>query len=496
MNIFEEEIKPKSILANLDGKALRNLAKSNEITTEFGSASYISKIRSRSAQFTEIIFDKPTAEQEEIVRKVHDYIKTKEMIMVERTMCQSPTFKIGCRFYVPKEFARQAFGWYTTLFAKEKKEPDITVISIPDWPTRKVLVHAGLKRTYILGSDYIGEVKKSFLRLGMWMAKKQGWLGLHAGSKELIVLDKAGKLTKKGILLFGLSGTGKTTLTCHHHFLTGQETVKIRQDDVVFLQDSGYCLGTEDNFYMKTEGLSSTQDPLLYKAVTNPNAILENIFVDKANGKVDFNNYQLTSNGRAVVYRRSMDFTDNEIDLAYAHIFVFIFRRSDIMPPVAKLNPEQAAAFFMLGESIETSAGDPSQAGKSKRVVGTNPFIIGPEEDEGNIFLSILKKHPDSEVYVLNTGRVGGDNGEKISVFDSANIIKHIAKGDISWKVDPEWHYLIPDAIPNMETKKFDPHQYYSADEYKQRLNSLKTERINFLKKFSGLNAEIKNAIG
>ncbi|MBI4834395.1 MAG: phosphoenolpyruvate carboxykinase [Planctomycetes bacterium] len=504
MNIFETEIKAKSILNNPSPKELRELAKKDEITTEFGSASYTTKINSRSAKFTEIIFDKPTPQQEETISKVMEYLKTKDLIMIERTMCRSKEIALGCRYYVTKEFSRIAYGWGETLFPKTKDnpfggnaqgKPDMTTIDIPEWPERKVLVHAGLKKTFILGTDYTGEVKKSFLRLGMWIAKQKGWLGFHAGSKELIVTGSDGKLVSKGVLLFGLSGTGKTTLTCHHHFLKGEETVKIRQDDVVFLKDTGYCIGTEDNFYMKTEGLSPTQDPLLYKAVTAPHAVLENVWVDKATGKVDFTNYQVTSNGRAIVRRKDMGYTDDAIDIPYANILVFIFRRADIMPPVAKLSLEQAAAFFMLGESVETSAGDPTQAGKQKRVVGTNPFIIGPEEDEGNIFYNILKKRGDIEVYVMNTGKVGGAEGAKIGVVDSANIIKHIAKGDIKWKEDPDWHYQVPEQVPDMDAKKFEPRNYYKPEEYGKLVAALKAERKDWLNTFKGLKQEIKDSI-
>ena len=65
----------------------------------------------------------------------------------------------------------------------------------------------------------------------------------------------------------------------------------------------------------------------------------------------------------------------------------------------------------MLGESIETSAGDPTKAGQAKREVGTNPFIVGPEADEGNRLLQILRENPDMQAYILNTGSIGAKAG-------------------------------------------------------------------------------------
>lgn len=493
--MIKELIKPREIIKDLSKEELRKLAEKDEVTTEFGSAAYVTHIRNRSAKFTEIIENEPNEAQKALIKQGLEYISKKRMIMVERTMCQSDEVRLLCRYYVTKDYARNAYMWHQMLFEPiSQSEPDITVVSIPEWPERKVLVLPKERITFVFGSDYTGEIKKAFLRLAMYLAKQRGWLGLHAGSKIIRVKDKTQKLVNKGILLFGLSGTGKTTLTCHHHYLEGDERVIIRQDDVVFLKPDGSAIGTENNFYMKTEGLSPKSDPLLYKAVTSPNAILENVFVEE-DGKVDFQNYFLTSNGRAVVMRREMDYTDDEIDLPFAHILIFIYRRNDIIPPVVKLTAEQGAAFFMLGESVETSAGDPSQAGKSKRVVGTNPFIIGPEEEEGNRFLEILKQHPEMEVYVMNTGRVGGENGEKITVRHSVEIIKQIAQGTIKWKVDPDWNYLIPDDIPNINYERFNPLNYYSEEEYKQRVESLKAERKDWLKKFPNLAPEISASI-
>jgi phosphoenolpyruvate carboxykinase (ATP) len=385
--------------------------------------------------------------------------------------------------------------WHEMLFDPiEKSEPDFCVVSIPEWPERKVLVLIKDRITFILGSDYTGEVKKAFLRMAMYVVKQNGWLGLHAGSKIIKVRDKTQKLVKKGILLFGLSGTGKTTLTCHNHYLEGDESVIIKQDDVVFLKPDGSAVGTENNFYMKTEGVNAKTDPILYKAVTHHTAILENVFVED-NGEVDFSNYLLTSNGRAVVMRQEMDFTDSDINLPYANILIFISRRNDIVPPIVKLTPEHGAAFFMLGESVETSAGDPTQAGKSKHVVGTNPLIIGPETDEGNRFYEILKKHPDMEIYVINTGRIGGENGEKITVQESVEIIKQIARGSIKWEVDPDWHYLVPVEIPNIDLKLYNPMNYYTEEEYHQRTQNLKNERKEWLKRFPNLAPEITEII-
>jgi phosphoenolpyruvate carboxykinase (ATP) len=494
-NVFENPVIAKEIIKNPAFDEIRKMARDKERTTQFGSASYTSKIRNRSAKFTDIVYGEATGEQEKMLKDVQEHLKGRRLIRLDRRMCLHPDFSLHCRFYVPVEYAQVAFGWGQTLFGWDgpEGEPDIHVIDVPDWSDRKVLVDPKSHTTYLMGTDYIGEVKKANLRMAMWIAKCRGMLGLHAGSKEIRILEN-GRLDSKGVIFFGLSGTGKTTLTCHHHRLEGEEGVAIRQDDVVMLNDDLYCIGTEDNFYIKTEGLEPKGQPVLYKATVSPRAVLENIWVD-GNGIVDFNNYEFTSNGRAVVYRADMAYTDDSIDLKRADIVIFITRRKDVVPPVARLTPEQAAATFMLGESIETSAGDPTKAGQALRCVGTNPFIIGPHHEEGNRFLEILKKNPDVQVFLMNTGSVGGDKGEKITIFDSTEIIRQIAAGGITWEKDPLWGYEIPMEVKGMDISRIDPRRYYSRVEYLELTNRLKKERLDWLSKFPGLNPEIVTSL-
>jgi len=514
------------VLANLSSSELRSLAKKDEVPTEFGSPNYNSKIKSRSAKFTEIVYGQLNDQQAKIINEVKDFLKTKTMVCVDRQMCQSPDIKIHCRTYVTSDFARIGYMWGETLFpidgstavplkrntadythqypdksglleckALENKVADSTVIDVPEWPERKVIVLPQAQLTYVLGTDYFGEVKKANLRMAMYIAKKKGWLGLHAASKIVRVKDASGKLVEKGVIIFGLSGTGKTSLSCHHHGLSHPEGITIRQDDVIIIRPDARCYGTEDNFYLKTEGLSMKDQPLLYRGAISPNAILENVYVSQE-GKVDFFDYSITSNGRGIVRRSDLTpYSDNDINLEKVDVAIFLTRRMDIVPPVAKLTPEQGAAFFMLGESVETSAGDPTQAGKSLRVVGTNPFIIGPAEEEGNWFYKMLKDNPQVECFVMNTGRVGGIDGEKITVTDSSEIIKQLVRGGIEWKIDNDWSYYVPSKVEGINVERFNPLHFYSQEEYLELVKKLRSERSEWLSRFAGLRPEITGVI-
>src|SRR4030042_5955949 len=141
----------------------------------------------------------------------------------------------------------------------------------------------------------------------------------------------------------------------------------------------------------------------------------------------------------------------------------------------------------MLGESIETSAGDPTQAGKSKRVVGTNPFIVGDEAEEGNIFMKFLRSNPDCECFLMNTGRVGGADGEKITVTDSAAIMREIARGEIEWEKDPDWGYEVAKKVPGIDIGRLNPRRFYDDQEYRRLTEVLRKEREDWLWEFQKL---------
>lgn len=486
----------KNVVSNPTEQELRNLAKPMEKTTEFNSASYVTEVRNRSAKNTYIVdeievgVDQKEISQEDadkILQKVIEYVKDKDVIRVDRQMGMGDKFSYNCRLYISKEYARIAYMWNNTLQPSSNPEnPDLLSIYIPEWPERIMIAYPKTGLTLILGSDYFGEAKKSFLRMAMYKVKEEGGLGFHAGSKLLRVYDKNHELKDVGFIMFGLSGTGKTTLTIHDHELTGEEKSIVRQDDVIFMDENGYCVGTETGFFIKTEGLNPEQQGVLYKAATTDRAILENVKVYD-DGKVDFDDVSLTSNGRGIILRSEVPNTDDTIDLEKANKIIFITRRNDIVPPVVKLNPDQALEAFMLGESIETSAGDPTKAGQSKRCVGTNPFIMGPEIEEGLRLKEILQNNPDMECYILNTGSVGakGDfKGEKLSIKVSTTIMKEIARDTINWVEDEEWGYEVPVQVNGIDIEKYNPRNYYTEEEYKVLASKLKAERKAWLAKY------------
>jgi phosphoenolpyruvate carboxykinase (ATP) len=339
--------------------------------------------------------------------------------------------------------------------------------------------------SYVLGSDYTGEAKKSFLRLFMFEAKRAGGLGLHAGAKRLHL---AGTDEPVGQLFLGLSATGKTTLTVHGFDLDDGERAEVVQDDVCALLSDGTVAGSEGGgLYIKTHGLGPEAQPQLYHAVTQPGAVIENVAV-ATDGTVDFDHGGLTVNGRASVRRADVRTAADDIDLdAVDH--VFFITRHPLMPPLARLSPAAAAAAFMLGESIETSAGDPAKAGEPVRVVGTNPFIIGSPGAEGNRFLDLVAAN-DIDCFLVNTGHVGDEPPADVRVEDTVALLRAVARGIVTWRDDSALGLTVPADAPGVDLDRFYPPARVA--DYADRLEALRAERRDYLAQFDDLRREVR----
>ncbi len=151
-------------------------------------------------------------------------------------------------------------------------------------------------------------------------------------------------------------------------------------------------------------------------------------------------------------------------------------RNENLIPAVAKLSQEQAAAYFMLGETTGTIAGGVSEAGKFLRIPGTNPFFPLPHGLQGNRMLELLASHP-IETFLLNTGRVGGkeddDRSKKLRIPHTSACVKGIAEGSITFTEDEDFGYLVAETVPDFDdVELLQPRRLYErqgrGDEYAQ----------------------------
>ncbi|MFC7198798.1 phosphoenolpyruvate carboxykinase (ATP) [Halospeciosus flavus] len=472
---------------------LREFSAHLETTTEYGSASYVSDSRSRSADRTKNAVDAEfDGADDAVVERGVEWASdpTNDVLCVDRVVGRHPETSFVCRLFLPREYGRIALAWATLLEPAEGEEPDFVTAQLPDAtdePCIRVLPDEGV--TTVLGTDYTGEAKKSFLRLFMHRVKQLGGLGLHAGSKRVTLDDEDGE-REVGQVFLGLSGTGKSTLTSHGLWLDDPEGAEMLQDDVCALLPSGTVAGSEGGgLYIKTIGLGPDEQPELHEAATDESAVLDNVAVDD-DGTVHFDEPRYGRNARAVVRRDQLESSADDVDLDQVDQ-VFFITRNPLMPPVAKLTDEQAAVAFMLGESVETSAGDPSRAGESIRVVGTNPFIVGSEGEEGNRFRDLVADL-DVDCFVINTGVVGTDDPVDVGVEETVAVLEAVARERVEWTHDGDLDLTVPAELPGFDVDRFVVPDH--VEDFEGARAALRAERVEYLAQFEDLDDDIADA--
>jgi phosphoenolpyruvate carboxykinase (ATP) len=219
---------------------------------------------------------------------------------------------------------------------------------------------------------------------------------------------------------------------------------------------------------------------------------------------VNFFETSYTKNGRAVFGMEDLGRFLDAREVGRVDYLLILNWNESIIPAVARLTQEQAAAYFMLGETTGTSAGGKSEEGKFLRVPGTNPFFPLPHGVQGNRFHELLDSHP-IEVFLMNTGRVGGreddERSKKIKIPTSSAVVQSIAESAIKWTDAPEFGYEVAEEVPGIDDPEFlQPWRLYErqgrSDEYREIVERLTQERRARLGEFPELSDEIKRAVG
>jgi phosphoenolpyruvate carboxykinase (ATP) len=501
----------KRLIENPTAEQLRDLTARmpNAWRTIYDNYNVHTRVDSRSSKSTYIVTDRPqehtaqtvTTEEGRKWAKLQDaYIRDQEMVLVDGIIGNDPTFLTPARLIIETRNANIA-GMQRHLYYPPApgQQPELTMIYTPNLPApgypndRAIFVDLDAGITRVFNSDYFGESKKGGLR--MWNKKvyDAGGLAMHAGCKVIPVGAR-----QRVVLIVGLSGTGKTTTT-----FTRQNNSKPVQDDFIALMPKGKIFGTENGCFAKTFGLDPKHEPTIYGAVIKRDAYLENVSQKEDGGPVDFYDASYTQNGRATFELSALGWVEDARNIGPADILLILNRNDNIIPGVARLDSEHAAAYFMLGETQGTSAGGKDEMGRALRVPGTNPFFPLRHEFQGNRFLELHRSRP-FEVYLMNTGRVGGGDGspnsKKLTIEHSSAIVKAIAEGTITWTADADFGYDVAQAVPGIDDiEVLQPRRLYErtgrGDEYRALVQRLKRERVAELQKYPGLETEILTAV-
>jgi phosphoenolpyruvate carboxykinase (ATP) len=502
----------KRLIDNPTGEELRALTAKmpNARHTIYDNYNVHARVDSRSTKSTYIVTDRPQEHSAQTVTpdegrkwaKIQDdYIRSQEMVVVDGYIGNEAKFRTPARLIIEARNANVA-GMQRHLYYPlngQRVQPEITIIDTPNlaapgYPNDRAIfvdLEAGITR--VINSDYFGESKKGGLR--MWNKKvyDAGGLALHAGCKVIPVGNG-----QRVFLIVGLSGTGKTTTT-----FTRQNNSKPVQDDFVALMPRGKIYGTENGCFAKTFGLDPKHEPTIYGAVTKRDAYLENVSQKEGGEAVDFFDTSYTQNGRATFELSALGWVEDARNIGPVDVLLILNRNDNIIPGVARLDSEHAAAYFMLGETQGTSAGGKDEMGKALRVPGTNPFFPLRHEQQGNRFLELHRSRP-FEVYLMNTGNVGGPerspNSKKVTIEASSAIVKAIAEGTITWTPDADFGYEVAEGVPGIDDiELLQPKRLYQrsgrADEYRRWVERLKQERAAEFQKYPGLDKAVVSAV-
>ena len=333
------------------------------------------------------------------------------------------------------------------------------------------------KEQVILNTWYGGEMKKGIFSMMNYFLPLKGIASMHCSANT----DMNGENTA---LFFGLSGTGKTTLS------TDPKRLLIGDDEHGW--DDNGVFNFEGGCYAKVINLDPESEPDIYKAIKR-NALLENVTVDK-DGKIDFADDSVTENTRVSYPIDHIDNIVKPVSAAPAAKDV-IFLSADafgVLPPVSVLTPEQAQYYFLSGFTA--------------KLAGTERGITEPTPTFSACFgQAFLELHPTkyaeelvkkmeangAKAYLVNTGWNG--TGKRISIKDTRGIIDAILNGDINkanTKSIPMFNLEVPTELPGVDTNILDPRNTYAdASEWEVKAKDLAGRFIKNFAKYEGNDA-------
>ncbi len=414
-------------------------------------------------------------------------LNNKKLYVVDGYAGANENTRLKVRFVV--EVAWQAH-FVKNMFVRPSEEelanfgePDFVILNAskttnPNWKKHGMnsevftVFNLSKKMQLIGGTWYGGEMKKGMFAMMNYYLPLQGIAAMHCSANRGQDGDVA--------IFFGLSGTGKTTLsTDPNRALIG--------DDEHGWDDDG-IFNFEGGCYAKTINLDKEAEPEIYGAIRE-NALLENVAVD-ADGKIDFSDTSATQNTRVSYPIFHIENIVKPISKA-GHATKVIFLTADafgVMPPVSKLTPEQTKYHFLSGftaklAGTELGVTEPQptfSAGFGEAFLSLHPTKYAEE------LVKKMKQH-NAKAYLVNTGWNG--TGKRISIKDTRAIITAILNGDIEkapTKQFPIFNFEIPTELPGTDTSILDTRDTYTdSKDWEEKANNLANLFVENFKKYT-----------
>ena len=427
-----------------------------------------------------------------LLTKVRAYTQGRDLYIFDGYVGADPNYRQRVR--IVTELASHAL-FANHLFQRPTPDElanhraDFTVISVPglhgDPETDGIrseafiVLHMQRKLVLIGGSRYAGETKKSVFSMMNYFLTEQGVLPMHGAAN----LDKSGN----SALFFGLSGTGKTTLSAdRHRRLIGDDEHGWSADGLFNFE--GGC-------YAKTIRLSERNEPQIWAAIRF-GTLLENVILDPLTRVPNFDDASLTENTRAAY---PLHYIPNCAATGVgSHPRTIIFLTADafgVLPPIAKLTRRQAMYHFLSGYTSKlagTERGVTAPQATFSACFG-QVFFPRPATVYADLLGKCLEQHRETQVYLVNTGWQGGPYGigDRIAIPKTRAMVSAALNGTLetsTFTPHPIFNVLVPDAVPGVPAAMLDPKLSWDDPEaYDQQARELARRFADNFRQFEGL---------
>jgi phosphoenolpyruvate carboxykinase (ATP) len=403
--------------------------------------------------------------------------------------------RVVCQFAWHNLFARQLFirpdpdlteshiPEFTILFA-----PDFQANPAEDGTNSETCIALNFKKRVVLicGTSYAGEMKKSAFTIMNYLLPGRGVFPMHCSAN----MGPAGDVA----LFFGLSGTGKTTLSA-------DPTRRLIGDDEHGWSDNG-VFNFEGGCYAKCIRLSQKQEPQIWNAIRF-GTVLENVVMDAATRLLDFDSVEITENTRAAY---PLDFIDNAlIPSVGGHPNHVIFLTADafgVLPPISKLTPGQAMYHFVSGYTAKVAGTERGLSDEPQATFSAcfgAPFLPRPAATYASLLGEKLRRH-GAQCWLVNTGWVGGPFGvgERMKLAYTRAMLNAALSGalkDVPTEQHPIFRMAVPKSCPGVPSQFLDARGMWAdKDAYDRAARDLAARFIQNFEKFPLVSREVAEA--
>ncbi|WP_185864768.1 phosphoenolpyruvate carboxykinase (ATP) [Blattabacterium cuenoti] len=322
------------------------------------------------------------------------------------------------------------------------------------------------------GSGYTGEIKKSVFSVLNFILPYKNVFPMHCAAN-------VGKYEKDTALFFGLSGTGKTTISNDvNRNLIGDDEHGWTDDDIIFNFEGG-C-------YAKIFGISKKKEPMIYNAIRK-GAMLENVILKKDSKEIDFYDDTITQNIRVsypIYFIKNIEKKLSSSNIK--NIFFLTYDAFGILPPIAKLNKEQSSYYFLLGYTSKVAGTELN----IKNPIATfsscfgAPFMPLHPVQYTKMLMKKLNSHNNISVWMVNTGLIPENNNingnisfSRVKLYDTRRIIQNVLNDSlfkVPYEMDPIFKFQIPKYCPGVSKKILNPSKIWKCQKtYKNKVNIL-----------------------